>query len=119
LTTIGPSEAPSKTSVSSPDNKFTFTIHDTGLPYSFVCDSLNNPTILVNQSVTVTIILQNNGHMIHDFTLEGYNTNTTRLNPGQSGTIVFIAHMPGTFAYYCSVPGHRQIGMEGQLKVSP
>jgi plastocyanin len=26
---------------------------------------------------------------------------------------------PGTYIYYCDIPGHRQVGMEGTLTVIP
>jgi plastocyanin len=26
---------------------------------------------------------------------------------------------PGTYAFYCSLPGHRQVGMEGTITIVP
>ncbi len=39
------------------------------------------------------------------------------LTKGSSSTTVFKADKAGQFAYFCSLPGHRQAGMEGQLVV--
>ena len=39
------------------------------------------------------------------------------LAKGSSSTTVFKAGKSGTFPYFCSIPGHRQAGMEGQLVV--
>jgi plastocyanin len=37
----------------------------------------------------------------------------------QGGTKTLSLNLPpGTYTFYCSVPGHRQAGMEGTLKVS-
>ncbi len=38
---------------------------------------------------------------------------------GASTTIAFRAAKSGDFVYFCSVPGHRQAGMEGQFVVTP
>ena len=37
--------------------------------------------------------------------------------PGNSVIIEFVADVPGTFYYYCPLPGHRTLGMEGKLVV--
>jgi plastocyanin len=37
---------------------------------------------------------------------------------GQGGTSTVSASLkPGTYTFYCSVPGHREGGMEGKLTV--
>jgi len=37
---------------------------------------------------------------------------------GQGGTSMFTAMLqPGTFAYVCTVPGHEEGGMKGELTV--
>ena len=43
---------------------------------------------------------------------------TDRVNrKGASSVTVFRADQAGEFAYFCSLPGHRQAGMEGKLVV--
>jgi uncharacterized cupredoxin-like copper-binding protein len=32
--------------------------------------------------------------------------------------VEFVAEEAGTFAFYCSLPGHRGRGMEGEITVS-
>ena len=38
---------------------------------------------------------------------------------GRTAFVEFIADRPGTYAFYCSVTGHRQGGMEGIIIVDP
>jgi hypothetical protein len=40
-------------------------------------------------------------------------------SPGASSTLAFRAGNIGSFAYFCDLPGHREAGMEGMIKVSP
>lgn len=52
----------------------------------------------------------------HDFVVDEYGINElTPLN--QEVVIEFTADKAGEFIYYCSVPGHRQKGQWGTLKV--
>ena len=43
---------------------------------------------------------------------------TNPLKPGESGTAEFIAGEEGTYYYICTVPGHRDQGMVGEIIVS-
>ncbi|MDC0884245.1 plastocyanin/azurin family copper-binding protein, partial [Nitrosopumilus sp.] len=43
---------------------------------------------------------------------------TNPLKPGESGTSEFIAGEEGTYYYICTVPGHRDQGMVGEIIVS-
>jgi uncharacterized cupredoxin-like copper-binding protein len=38
---------------------------------------------------------------------------------GQSGVALFMPDQPGTYAFYCNIPGHREAGMAGTLVVEP
>jgi nitrite reductase (NO-forming) len=64
----------------------------------------------------VTITITNNGASPHDFVIEELGIQTKMLNPGESETVTVNAPA-GTYTYFCSVPGHRQAGMEGTLTV--
>ena len=38
--------------------------------------------------------------------------------PDGKGSITFEVTEAGTFTYFCSIPGHRQIGMEGTFEAT-
>ncbi len=81
-------------------------------------DAVNNPVLQVNVGDRVTITVTNGEAIEHDFVIEGYSVQTQLLaGSGSRDTITFVADQTGTFAYYCSVPGHRALGMEGSLIV--
>jgi plastocyanin len=55
----------------------------------------------------------------HDWVLEGVEGAATDvIQPGQSDTVEFDAPAPGEYAFYCSVPGHRDRGMQGTFVVA-
>lgn len=55
----------------------------------------------------------------HNFTttIDGVFYETPLLDPGEVGYVEFWINNTGTFEYWCSVPGHRQLGMEGKFIV--
>ena len=81
-------------------------------------DGLTNPdlTAEVGDKVTITLIM---GEVnLHDIAFEGLDAVSEQLTAeGSQDEIEFIASDEGTFAYYCTVPGHRTGGMEGNLIV--
>ena len=80
-------------------------------------DGVRNPTLWARAGETVRITLVNGELMVHDFSLEKHNVRTAQiLDKGATSTVVFKAKESDT--YFCSVPGHRAAGMEGQLEVA-
>jgi uncharacterized cupredoxin-like copper-binding protein len=68
---------------------------------------------------TVTIALANSSPVEHNLTIaEG--TKVLGATPTFTGgsKAVTLKLKPGKYTFYCSVPGHRQAGMEGTLTVS-
>ena len=54
----------------------------------------------------------------HDDHAEGPNDlHVVHADPGETVTGTFTIDEPGTYTFYCSVPGHREAGMEGTLEV--
>lgn len=82
-------------------------------------DGVANPTLWASPGDTVTIQLINADGMRHDLTLEDLGVTTGELQQkGASASVTFTAPESGTYAYFCSILGHRQAGMEGLLQVS-
>jgi uncharacterized cupredoxin-like copper-binding protein len=67
----------------------------------------------------VTIAFKNPQALTHDVTLEGSGGETVGKTNliAESSTTTTVNLKPGTYHFYCSVPGHREAGMEGTLKV--
>jgi plastocyanin len=74
---------------------------------------------LTAKSGTITIDFTNASPVEHNLTVEGSSGTTQAATPTfQGGTkSVSLSLKPGTYTFYCSVPGHRQAGMEGKLTV--
>jgi uncharacterized cupredoxin-like copper-binding protein/mono/diheme cytochrome c family protein len=68
-------------------------------------------TIPANTDVTFT--LPNDGVTAHDFSIDALNINVA-LPPGATETVVINAP-PGSYEFYCNVPGHKEAGMVGTL----
>jgi plastocyanin len=70
-------------------------------------------TIPANTDVTFT--LPNDGVSSHDFSIDALGVEVA-LPPGETQTVVINAK-PGSYEYYCNVPGHKEAGMVGTLVV--
>ena len=77
-----------------------------------------NPALRVNEGDVVQVSLVNNDGIEHDVVFPEFKAGTDRVNrKGASSVTVFRADQGGEFAYFCSLPGHRQAGMEGKILV--
>ncbi|MDP2927129.1 MAG: cupredoxin domain-containing protein [bacterium] len=83
-----------------------------GNEFSFSPASIN-----VKAGERVKITFRNIGQAPHNLVLEGLGITTKTINGGQTDVVEFIAPAAGTYAFFCSIPGHRSAGMEGSLKV--
>jgi uncharacterized cupredoxin-like copper-binding protein len=67
----------------------------------------------------VTFDVQNDGKIPHDLVVQGngVDAKTPLVDAGQSKTLS-VDLKPGTYDLYCSVPGHKEAGMDAKLTVS-
>lgn len=90
--------------------------------------------IVLTQGEEVRIVFENEGDVIHNFRIEelaaeGVESESTGsqsadegelfvgANAADTGTLVFTPQESGTFDFYCTIRGHRSLGMEGTLIV--
>jgi uncharacterized cupredoxin-like copper-binding protein len=78
-----------------------------------------NTKSLTAKAGSVTIGFTNSAPLAHDVTVasaSGAVLGATPVFQGGSKTLS-VKLTPGKYTFYCSVPGHRQAGMEGTLTV--
>jgi uncharacterized cupredoxin-like copper-binding protein len=69
---------------------------------------------------TYTFNLTNKGQVGHDLVFDGPGVNdekTPVIGPGKTADLT-VKLQSGSYDVYCSVPGHKQAGMDLTLKVS-
>lgn len=83
-----------------------------GTEFSFSPASIN-----VKAGEKVKLTFKNNGRGPHNLIVEGLGVETKTIGGGQTDTIEFETSSSGTYTFFCSIPGHRSSGMEGNLKI--
>ena len=90
--------------------------------------------ITLRRGERVEIVLENDGRTLHNFKIEDLaaddieshssgplfgeeNQLFVGAEAGQEGTLSFVPQASGSFTFYCTIRGHRQLGMEGTLTV--
>ena len=83
-------------------------------------DGKANPVLTAAEGQIVQLTLINGEGTEHDIVFPDQDAKSPRVNgKGASTTIVFRAAKSGDFVYFCTVPGHRLAGMQGQFLVTP
>lgn len=75
---------------------------------------------LTAKAGNVTVDFKNPQALTHDVAIEsssGKVVGKTELIAESSSTATIENLKPGTYTYFCTVPGHREAGMEGTLTV--
>lgn len=105
--------------------------------------SFEPKTIEVQAGQQLTISMENTGAIEHDFVImevpmeamdvheeeeeEGHSMEEMGLekepalhmaaHAGESDSLTFVPTQPGTYEFFCSIPGHKEAGMVGSLIV--
>jgi plastocyanin len=85
---------------------------------TFVADDvvyLDAPSTVPEGEVTVELV--NEGSVPHDVVIEELGDQVVAHADGGQTVTGQAEVEPGTYTYYCSIPGHRQAGMEGAFTV--
>lgn len=70
-------------------------------------------TVQADEEIQVAFVADDT---MHDFVIEGSEAPIAAI-PGMVGRGYFRIDRPGTYAFYCSIDGHREAGMTGTLVV--
>lgn len=75
------------------------------------------PEQLTATAGEITVALTAQSNVAHDFVVEEGEALVTTSPAGET-TLGTVTLEPGSYTFYCSIPGHRSAGMEGTLEVT-
>ena len=67
---------------------------------------------------TVALRLENTDTQTHSFDIDAFNVHVS-IPTGSPALALFTPTTPGTYTFYCRIPGHTEAGMVGTLVVEP
>ncbi len=78
-----------------------------------------NPRLEAKVGDIITIKLMSGEGAEHNVVIPDFNVDSGHVvGQGKTVSMTFGVDRPGSFAYFCDIPGHRQAGMEGALQVA-
>lgn len=84
--------------------------------FAFVgADGTKNPILDVHEGEVVELIIENQDGTPHIFAIPDLDVKSTRIDTVGEKTIVKFVAKKGEYSYYCPLPGHRRLGMEGKI----
>ena len=84
----------------------------TGSEYSF-----NPASISVKAGEKIRLTFVNSGNTLHNLLIDELDIKTSMVAPGKSDTVEFMVEGDSTLTFYCGVGNHRDLGMEGEIKL--
>jgi nitrite reductase (NO-forming) len=82
-------------------------------------DGVENPVLSAHTGDTVKVTLSSGDGVEHDISFPDFNAMSEHVvGKGSSTTLSFVVDKGGAFAYFCTLPGHREAGMEGKFNVA-
>jgi plastocyanin len=81
----------------------------------------NPATITVKAGQPLQVTFENDGQILHDFTVQQGLARAAVIpaNGGTTGTAMVTFEKAGTYKFFCSQPGHDDLGMHGTITVTP
>lgn len=73
--------------------------------------------IRVKAGEHVTIVFKDEGRLSHNLTIPDLGAHTPTIQSGAQATLRFTAQKAGTYPFWCTVPGHKEAGMRGEVRV--
>ncbi len=67
---------------------------------------------------TVALRLENSDTQTHSFDIDAFNVHVP-MPTGSPALALFTPTAPGTYTFYCRIPGHMEAGMKGTFVVEP
>lgn len=82
-------------------------------------DGAVNPVLRANAGDIVTVTLMSGDGAEHNFAVPALNVDSPHvMGQGKTVSVTFGADQPGTFDYFCNLPGHKDAGMKGTFEVT-